>query len=355
MKAARFHGRGDVRIEQVAEPGRPQPHDIVLDVLAASVCGSDSSEWAHGPLLIPGKTAHPVTGRLGPVTLGHEFVGRVVAVGSAVETFAIGDRVVSGAGVSCGTCEWCMAGRTNLCERYYTLGFHTDGGLAEQVSTPAMICRAVNNDIPDVTATLAQPLAVALHAVHRGGVAPGMDVAVIGAGGIGAFVIAAIADLKPARLIAIDIDDDRLATARALGATHLVNARQHDTVEAIRDLTGGRGAHVVCEASGAGHAPQASIRAARRGGRVVLIGLQSGPRELDLLDATVREVDVVTTLAHVCGHDLPRALHLLENPALAATVIEKVIPLDPLVDEALRPLAEGKARGKIVIQPGLAA
>jgi len=353
MKAARFHGRGDVRVESVAEPGAPTPDAVVLDVLAASVCGSDSAEWAHGPLLIPHDRPHAVTGRCGPVTLGHEFVGRVRAVGSAVEGFRPGDRVVSGAGVSCGKCDWCRAGRTNLCAHYYTLGFHDDGGLAEQVASPARICRLVPDTIPDHAATLAQPLSVALHAVHRGAVkGGGGDVAVIGAGGIGAFLIAAIAVTSPGKLIAIDIDDARLATARALGASDVINARDTDPVSAIRDLTGAQGAHTVFEASGAAHAPQAALHAARRGGTVVLVGLQSAPRAIDLFDATVREVDIVTTLAHVCGHDLPRAIDLLANPVLADAVVDQVIPLDRLVDSALRPLAEGRARGKIVIVPG---
>lgn len=354
MKAARFHGRGDVRIEEIAEPA-PRPDEIVLDVIMASVCGSDSAEWAHGPHLIPIDAPHPVTGRHRPITLGHEFVGRVVVVGAAVEGFSRGDRVVSGAGVSCGQCEWCLAGRTNLCRRYYTLGFHADGGLAEQVASPASICRHVPESVSDEAAALTQPLAVALHAINRGAVDEGLDVAVIGAGGIGAFIIAAIADRRPAKLIAIDIDEQRLATARALGATDLVNARSDDPATAIRDLTAGLGAHVVCEASGSANAPQAAIRAARRGGRVVLIGLQSAPRELDLFDATVREIDIVTTLAHVCGHDIPHALDLLASPLLAKAVLHRVVPLEELVDEALRPLASGTAPGKILINPRLAA
>lgn len=351
MKAARYHGPQDVRIEEVAEPGAPAPDSVVLDVLFASVCGTDSSEWAHGPLLVPLRSRHPGSGHQGPVTLGHEFVGRVVRVGSAVESLAPGDRVVSGAGVSCGSCEWCLAGRTNLCARYFTLGLHADGGLARQVVTPARICRAVPAAIDDRSATLAQPLAVALHAVNRSGLATGMTAAVIGAGGIGAFILAGAAARVPAQLIAIDIDAERLATARRLGATHTVNARELDTREAVLELTRGLGAHVIFEASGAPSAPMAALAAARRGGRVVLVGLHSAPRTLDLLSFTVREVDLVTTLAHVCDTDLPRSLELLANPALADAVVDKVIGLDALVEGALRPLAAGQARGKIVVDP----
>ena len=123
----------------------------------AALCGTDSAEWAHGPLL-----ARP------PVVLGHEFTGRGGRGGAAVSRFPAGTRVVSGAGISCGRCEWCAAGRTNLCASYQTLGLHRDGGLAELVLSPAAICQAVPDGLDDVGAAMAQPLAVALHAARRG-------------------------------------------------------------------------------------------------------------------------------------------------------------------------------------------
>jgi threonine dehydrogenase-like Zn-dependent dehydrogenase len=340
MRAAVYHGRHDIRIESVPEPGDPGPGEVVLEVLRSAICGTDASEWAHGPLL-----ARP------PVTLGHEFVGRVAEVGDGVEDFRVGDRIVSGAGVSCGTCEWCRAGRINLCAAYYTLGLHANGGLAELVSTPASICRLVPEGCSDDAAAMAQPFAVALHAVRRSGVAPGQACAVIGVGGIGAFIIASAAahDISP--LIAVDIDDERLETARRLGADHTVNARDGDLAQLILESTGGEGAHVVIEASGAPEAPGAAIDATRRGGRILLVGLQSQPREIDLFALTVHEIEVTTTLAHVCDVDLPESLEIISSGDLASTVLDRVIPLEELVTEGIRPLAEGTARGKIVVDP----
>src|SRR5262249_14355615 len=152
-------------------------------------------------------------------------------------------------------------------------------------------------------------------------------------GGIGAFVVAAAADRGADPLIAVDIDEARLECARLLGAQVTVDARAQDSTHAIRDATGGEGAHVVIEASGVAHAPALALAAARRGGRAVIVGLQSAPRELDLLTATVREVDVVTTVAHVCDVDLPAALALLAASELAGIVLDRVIPLGDLVDE----------------------
>jgi (R,R)-butanediol dehydrogenase / meso-butanediol dehydrogenase / diacetyl reductase len=339
MRAAVYHGRRDIRIESVPEP-RLRPGEVMLEVLRSAICGTDAYEWSHGPLL-----ARP------PVTLGHEFVGRVIEVGDGVAAFRVGDRIVSGAGVSCGHCEWCRAGRINLCADYYTLGLHANGGLAELVTTPASICRRVPDACSDDAAAMAQPFAVALHAVRRSAVTPGQTCAVIGVGGIGAFIVASAAAQGISPLIAVDIDDERLETARLLGADQALNARGRDLAELILSSTGGEGAHVVIEASGAPEAPGAAIDATRRGGRILLVGLQSEPREIDLFALTVHEIEVTTTLAHVCDVDLPQSLEIISRSDLASIVLDRVIPLNELVDEGIRPLAEGAARGKIVVDP----
>lgn len=338
MKAAVYHGPGDIRIESMVDPDGARGGDLVIEVARAAICGTDSSEWAHGPLL-----ARP------PVVLGHEFVGRVVDVGSQSTGFSVGDRVVSGAGISCGTCEWCRAGRTNLCAEYRTIGLHVDGGLAEYVRSPAFVCRPVPDGVSDDAASLAQPLAVALHAVRRSGLQAGQACAVIGVGGIGAFIVAAAVARGASPLIALDIDDARLETARALGAHAALNVRDRSLADTVLEHTGGEGAHVVIEASGTASGPAAALAAVRRGGRALIVGLQAEPRELDLFSFTVREVDLVTSLAHVCDVDLPDALALLESSDVARKVTDRVIALDDLVDDGIRPLAEGSARGKIVV------
>ena len=336
MKAAVFRAPGDVRVESVPEPPPPGPGELLIRVSKAALCGTDSAEWDHGPLL-----ARP------PVILGHEFTGEVVAAGLDTTGFLPGTRVVSGAGISCGRCDWCAAGRTNLCARYQTLGLHRDGGLAELVLSPAGICRAVPDGLDDTGAAMAQPLAVALHAARRGRVGPGRSCAVIGAGGIGAFIVAAAASLGASPLIAIDVAASRLGTAAALGATH--TAKAEDAIPAVQAATGGDGAHVVIEASGVPDSPRAALSMVRRGGDVVIVGLQPRPFGIDLFDVSTREIDLHGTLAHVCGEDLAEAVSLLARTPLAGTVLGGVIPLDSLVEGGLRPLAERKATGKIVV------
>jgi len=341
VRAAVFRGPRDVRIENVDDPEAPADGEVVLEVLRAAICGTDASEWDHGPVLSrPG------------VVLGHEFVGRVAAVGERVISLGVGDRVVSGAGISCGHCRWCVGGRTNLCTEYRTLGLQVDGGLAEYATSPASICRLVPDTCDDDAAAMTQPLAVALHALSRVAQQPGDDVAVIGAGGIGSFIVAgAVSRAGGGRVVAIDLDEDRLATARALGADQTADARGRALDELLLELSDGVGFDVVVEASGAPDAPAAAIAGTRRGGRALFVGLHNGPRELDLTRTILREVDIVTTVAHVCDTDIPAALELLAATNVAAITIGPRIALDALVDDGLRPLAERRATGKIVVAP----
>lgn len=341
MRAAVFHGPRVVRIESVPEPA-PAPDEILLEVIRGAICGTDSAEWDHGPILCrPG------------VVLGHEFVGRVVETGSEVSAFRTGDRVVSGAGISCGRCRWCLAHRTNLCAEYRTLGLQVDGGLAEYVTSPATICRAVPDGCDDDAAAMAQPLAVALHALSRVAQRPEEAVAVIGVGGIGSFIVAGAAHrTTQGRVVAVDIDEARLATAAALGADETANASARELADLLLELTDGVGFDVVIEASGAPHAPAAAIVGARRGGRVLLVGLHGAAREIELTAMIKREVDVFTTVAHICDTDIPAALELLAETDVARLTAGPRISLETLVEDGLRPLAERRATGKILVTPG---
>nr|BBH92390.1 alcohol dehydrogenase [Thermogemmatispora argillosa] len=353
MKAARYYGRGDVRIEQVPEPGAPGEGEVLLQVLRAGICGTDVAEFLHGPHFAPLRERHPFSGHQGPLILGHEFMGRIVALGPGVENLALGQRVAVGAGMWCGACRWCQAGRTNLCARYYTLGLQADGGLAELARVPARMCYPVPEDCSDEAAALAQPLAIALHALRRSQARRGQTIALIGIGGIGAFLLAAARALEPALLIAVDIDERRLRRAAALGASYVVQAGREDTLQALRQLTAGEGPELVIEASGAPSAPALALAAAQRGGRVLLVGLQAEPRALDLHAAVVREIELLTTNAHVCSVDLPEALALLQQRRgeLERLVIDRVIPLERLVPDGLLALAQGRAHGKILLDP----
>lgn len=349
MRAAVYHGARDVRIEQRPVPAAG-PGEVLLRVTRSGICGTDATEYRDGPGLFPLRRRHPVSGHQGPMVMGHEFIGEAVSAGPGAEELA-GRRLASGAGVSCGTCAWCRAGRTNLCAAYVTLGLNADGGLAEYVAVPASTCVPIPDGCSDDSAGLAQPLAVGLHAAGRSAAGPGDTVVLIGAGAIGSFILCGLAAREVDRIIALDVDDTRLATATALGASEVANVADGDPARAVAELTGGIGAQVVIEASGVSGAARRAMRMAARGGRVLQVGLPHEPQALDLAEATLREVDLVSTVAHICGTDIPGALRLLTDGRIAGLLLEKVIGLDALVDDGLEALAGGTATGKILVDP----
>ena len=320
--------------------------EAIIKVTYNGLCGTDVTEYTKGPMMVPLLDPHPGSGHVGPTTLGHEFIGIVVETASDASQW-LGRRVACGAGVSCGECAWCRRGRTNLCARYYTLGLSTHGGLAQYVAAPVGTLREIPAGCPDLEAALAQPLAVGLHALNRAGIQPGDHVALLGAGAIGSFILAGLAE-HDGPVTALDIDADRLALAATLGAgrTELIGRDVDSTT--LRDLVPA-GADVVIESSGVPGSAERAFALAARGGTVLLVGLTKTPQPLALADVVLREVDVKTTVAHVCATDLPAALALLTTRPLASTLVDRVVDLEDVVADGLAPMAEGSVHGKVLV------
>jgi (R,R)-butanediol dehydrogenase/meso-butanediol dehydrogenase/diacetyl reductase len=347
VRAAVLHNTHDLRVEVRPDPACG-PDDVIIEVMYNGLCGTDATEFAKGPMMVPLHGPHPGSGHYGPTILGHEFIGTVVEAGRNVSSM-LAKRVACGAGVSCGACRWCLAGRTNLCASYYTLGLSTHGGLAEFAAAPARICLPVPDGCADADAALAQPLAVGIHAARRSAPRPGDSVVLLGAGAIGSFICAALRG-HDGPVIAFDIDDRRLDVASALGATrtHLID--RETTAGDLRDLLPA-GADVVFETSGATGAAERAFALAARGGTVVLVGLNPAPQPLSLADMVLREISIRTTVAHVCDQDLPEALHLLASRPLSRILLDRVVGLADVVPAGFEPLVAGTATGKILVNP----
>jgi (R,R)-butanediol dehydrogenase / meso-butanediol dehydrogenase / diacetyl reductase len=350
MRAAVYHGPRDVRVEDVAEPGEPGPGEVLLRVLMGSLCGTDAGQYERATM-VPIEAPHPSSGHRGPVILGHEVVGTVIAVGPGVEDLAVGQRVVPGSGWWCGDCPRCREGRINICERYYLMGIHADGGLTELARFPAKMCVPVPEGCSNPAAAMSQPCAVALHALGRGRVAEAQTVALFGAGSIGSLLLAEIqAEATGDRqVIVVDVEPGRLETARQLGAAHVVDARDGDPAARVQELSGGRGVDVAIEATGVPESIANALAATRRGGRVLQVGIPHQPLGLALESAVIYEKEILTTNGQVCGVDLPRALDLLATTELAERVGYRLIDLEAVVEEGLIPLVEHRAAAKIVI------
>jgi (R,R)-butanediol dehydrogenase / meso-butanediol dehydrogenase / diacetyl reductase len=353
MKAAVYHGPLDVRVEEVPEPGPPGPDEVLVAPLVGSLCGTDVTEFLAGPKRIPLHHAHPVSGHQGPVILGHEFMGIVVEVGTAVTDLHVGQRVVPGAGMWCGTCPLCLAGRTNICQRAVLYGIHTHGGLAERVKVPARMCVAVPEACSDEAAALAQPCAVAIHALGRVGIERGQSIALFGVGGIGGFLLAALlaATQGDLALIIVEVDERKRQLAERLGASSstFINADEL-TETSIRSVTAGRGVDLAIEASGSPVAIHQALSVLRSGGTLLQVGIPTGRVSLSLGQIVPREVSIVTTNGMVCDVDLPLALALLSRTDLAPQITDRIIPLDALVADALEPLALHEVLGKVLIR-----
>jgi (R,R)-butanediol dehydrogenase / meso-butanediol dehydrogenase / diacetyl reductase len=349
MRAAVFHGRGRIEIEEVPMP-EPGADELLVEVGAAGVCGTDASEFTHGPTQFPIHRRHPVTGHLGPLVPGHEFGGTVVAMGSEVAGFSVGDVVASGAGMSCGRCPQCWAGMTNVCSRYATVGLSRHGALAQYVTTPASICVEVGSlGLGSDTAALLQPMAIAHHAFRRGRPREGQPVVVIGVGGIGAFIVH-VAARSHGRVLAVDLDPHRLAIASTLGADRVIDPAVEDLAEVV---AGFDRLPVVYEVTGTAAGLESAWSILPPGATLVAVGIQEGARPIDLPSLTVGERELVGTNAHVAATDLPAAARLVaERPEGWSDVAPMVFPLEMLVEEGLRPLAEGRAdRIKTLFDP----
>ena len=350
MKAAVLYQPGDLRIEDRPVP-ECAPDDVLVQVSFNGLCGTDATEYSKGPMMVPLSVRHPGSGHQGPTILGHEFIGTVVDAGSNAKG-RVGTRVACGAGVSCGSCAMCQAGRTNLCDSYYTLGLSTHGGLAEFAVAPSSTCVDIPEECSDVNAALAQPLAVGIHAVDRAALADQDTVVVLGVGAIGTFILAALKGFQ-GRVVAVDVDPERLAVAQAMGVDEVLTVAPDVTAEELKESIGAP-VDVVIESSGVNGAAERSFDLVKMGGNVVLVGLNKVPQALNLASIVLREINVQTTVAHVCGTDLPKALSILKSHDLASNLPARVIPLAGVVSDGFEPLVAGRAGGKILVNVGAA-
>ena len=346
MRAAVLHGLHDLRIENFPKPTIGE-YEVLIEVTYNGLCGTDASEFAKGQIMVPLSNPHPNSKHSGPTILGHEFIGMVVDAGLHAQEL-LGKRVACGAGVSCGSCRHCKEGRTNLCDTYYTLGLSTHGGLAEFVAAPKSNCVLIPDDIKDIHAALAQPLAVGIHGVRRAGVKRDDTVILLGVGAIGSFVCVGLKEYG-AEIIAVDIDEKRLNTARQLGASQTFLIDKDTTPAEIKALYPMQ-ADVVFETSGAPGALARALTLTKMGGTLMMMGLNKTPQELAFADAVLREITLQTTVAHVCADDIPEALQLLKSGVVAELLTDRVVQLED-VASTFEDLAAGRTSGKILVTP----
>ncbi|HEU5261975.1 MAG TPA: zinc-binding dehydrogenase [Gemmatimonadales bacterium] len=319
MKAALF--RGPHRPLELADVPLPTlaVGEVLIKVVGCGLCHTDLHYIDHGV-----ETFKPP-----PLILGHEAAGTVAALGPGGNGCAVGDRVLIPAVLSCGRCAFCRQGRENLCSSLVMLGNNVDGAYAEYIAVPSKDLVPVPGDIPlDRACVIADAISTPYHAVkHRGRVRMGDTVAVVGCGGVGLNVIQCAA-AAGARVVAVDVNDERLQLAGALGAAETVNPRAVERVDkAVRKLTDG-GVDVAFEVIGTPGTIELAFGLLRRGGRLCVIGYSHEPVKLSAARLMYYELEIAGSLG--CGAG--------EYPEILALVRAGKIKLDPIVSGTV-PLA----------------
>lgn len=340
MRAAVLQRGGAISVE-----ARPVPElgegDVLIEVSHCGVCGTDLHEVLDG------------WGKPGTIG-GHEYSGRIAAVGSGVTGWEVGDAVVGGAAPACGTCGPCRSGRPSVCDdRSFAPGITAyQGAFAELVRVQADRLVAVPDGLPLRVAALAEPLAVAMHAITVSGIAPGQSAMVFGAGPIGALIAAVLGARGDHDLTVVEPSPLRQDLARRLGATRLVHPDDLVVPSIAEPMEIVDGAvHVVYECSGHRGAMEAGLAQLRRTGTLVFVGSGMDPPHIDANRVLLNEL-VITGAFTYDPDGFAAALALLASGALP--VDELIHPVDVGLDglrDAIGSLRAGEIGGKVMIVP----
>lgn len=306
MRALVYHGPGQKAWEDVPTPQISDDTDAVVRVDTVTICGTD----LH---ILKGDVPAVTDGRI----LGHEAVGTVEAVGSAVQTVRPGDRVLVSCITACGTCRFCRESRYGQClgGGGWILGHKIDGTQAEYVRVPFadLSTYPVPEGVTDEEILMLADILPTGYEVGvlNGAVRPGDVVAVVGSGPIGLSAIVGARLFSPSHIVAIDLADSRLKAARQFGADVTVNGSNQDAISVVSSLTGGLGADVVIEAVGIPASFETAVDLVRPGGRVANIGVHGEPATLHLEKQWIRDITITTGL--VDTYSTPTLLRLLTS------------------------------------------
>ncbi|GGB65391.1 zinc-dependent alcohol dehydrogenase family protein [Knoellia flava] len=291
MKALVYHGPGQKAWEDVPDPAITDDTDAIVRVDAVTICGTD----LH---ILKGDVPDVTDGRI----LGHEAVGTVLEVGSAVTRVRPGDRVLVSCISSCGSCRFCRQSRYGQClgGGGWILGHLVDGTQAELVRVP--FADTSTHPIPDGVSDEEVLMLADIGptgyevGVLNGRVSPGDTVVVVGAGPIGLSVIMGARLVSPAHIVAVDLADSRLEAAKQFGADVTVNPSREDALEVVRSLTDGLGADTAVEAVGVPESFEQCCALVRPGGTVANVGVHGSPAVLHLEDLWIKDVTITTGL-----------------------------------------------------------
>lgn len=314
MDAVVAYGPHDYRLERVPVP-EAGPGELILQVEACGICAGDVKTWQGAPRFWGGSGQPKYVKE--PVIPGHEFVGRVAEVGAGITEFEVGDRIIAEQIVPCGQCRFCRRGQYWMCQRHDVFGFqfNVNGGMAEYMRIPRESMPYVHR-VPDAlpleTAVLIEPFSCSMHTVIRANVQIGDVVVLSGAGPLGLGMIGPLLQRGPDALVVLDLKENRLERAQAFGATHTFNPLQVDVDSVIKDMTGGYGADIYIEATGAPASVIQGLNILRKLGRFVEMSVFGQPTTVDWsIISDTKELDVLGV--HLSPHCYPLVISGFER------------------------------------------
>lgn len=283
-------------LEQMEVGEAPMPvvgaDDVLIDVEYCGICGSDSAWYQHG------EQAHKAPD-LYTYILGHEFAGTVIEIGSNVTNLKVGDRVTAEPGKTCGKCKWCMSGKYNLCPEVRFLSAPREqGAMRRYVAHPEKLCFKLPENVSTRSGALVEPFCVGLHAAEIAEVTPAKNVLIFGAGCIGLMTLLAAKLYNANKIFVVDMFDEKLAKAKELGASAVINSKTEDVAARVRELTDGVGVDIAFEATGSLACTQACEYVVARGGIITLVGCSHESIPYDFYRIQEREIQIWTVFRY---------------------------------------------------------
>jgi len=344
MKALKWYGIGDLRLEDVSEPS-PKAGEVKVKVKLAGICGSDLHEYEMGPVFVD-------LGSSDSITLGHEFAGDVVEVGAGVDNLKVGDRVAGDAPQYCGSCYFCRRNMLQLCQNGVYTGLHVDGAFAEYVVVPAYTCYPLPDDVSYELGAVIEPLEVATHAISKAGVKLGDTVAIVGAGTIGLSVLLLARAAGAAKIYVLELIKERGERAVAMGAAKHLNPNEVNAPETLKELTNGLGVDVAFDCAGTAISGPLAISLARRAGTIAIVGMSYQPTpDFQWVNFMLNDQKFVGCIGY--AHDAYAILDLLADGRIDPTpMITNKVSLKDAEEKGFKAMIHHPEKEvKILVQP----
>lgn len=328
MRAVRLHDVRDLRFEQVDGPGMPGPGSVLIAVEAAGICGSDLHNFSTGQWI-----------SRKPSVAGHEFSGRIEAVGPGVSGLSVGQAVVADSRFWCGECPECRDGHKNACQRLGFVGEVCDGGFAEQVILPSRLVQPRPETMDPRVAAMSEPLAVALHAINKVAPADGAAVLVVGCGTIGGLCALALSHRHNGPLLLADRNAERAQMVARVTGGQVVDL----TPDAVATANHGRPLRFAIDATGSIAALRQLLEVIGSNSVLGLVGISHGKLDLDPNLLVEREIQLVG--CHAFKDELPQAIALADSLAeQLLSLLDEEIALEQ-VPAAFERLLAGDVKG----------